>query len=116
MFLLGNEQEHEEMAGGFFRENTKDDDVQLQPFVLKDLPKISSEVAKPSVSISLDEATSSTGESSEELEYEDVVDESAAWRGESSVDVKTSSHTVSVAHLPSANFVLPSFAEGNAGT
>ena len=61
------------MAGGFFRENIYEEIVPPQPIVLKDLPKISSDIAKPSVSRALDEATSSTDESGDGLEPEVVI-------------------------------------------
>ena len=70
--LLDQEQKEDEMAGGFFREDGNVDEVELKPLFLKDLPKVSSNVAKPSVSMSLDAATSSTGESSDDQELEDV--------------------------------------------
>ncbi len=60
------------MAGGFFRENSNVNEVELQPFVLKDLPKVSSNVAKPSASLSLDATTSSADESSDDQEFEHV--------------------------------------------
>ncbi|CAB3998899.1 DNA repair complementing XP-G cells homolog [Paramuricea clavata] len=66
------EQKEDEMAGGFFREDGNVDEVELKPFFLKDLPKVSSNVAKPSMSMSLDAATSSTGESSDDQEFEDI--------------------------------------------
>jgi hypothetical protein len=33
------------MAGGFFREDSNVNEVELPPFVLKDLPQVSSKVA-----------------------------------------------------------------------
>lgn len=60
------------MAGGFFREDSKAAEVEVEPFILSDLPKVSNKVAQASVSLSLDAEASSTDESGGEEEFEDV--------------------------------------------
>ena len=86
------------MAGGFFREDNNVTEVKLEPIVLADLPKISSNVAKPSVSLSLDAATSSGGESSDERELEDVA--GSVFQMESANDLMKQSSNFGTSHIP----------------
>ena len=97
-FLLDHEQEKDEMAGGFFRDNSKDDEMKRQPIVLKDLPKVPSNVAQPSVSLSLDATTSSAGESSDEQESEDL--SGNACQTESANDLIKQSNKFGTPHIP----------------
>lgn len=99
------------MAGGFFREDTKDDEIEFQPFVLTDLPKISSKIAKPSVSVALDEAASSTGESSDEHEFEDIADDSRVLPAESADLLLEMSNIVSIPEFPVRDLPGPNSSE-----
>ena len=71
-FCLDVEQEEDQMAGGFFREDGSVKEVQLQAFDLKGLPKVPSNVVESSVSLALDVESSSTNEGSDVEESNDV--------------------------------------------
>lgn len=71
LFVLDLEQEEDKMAGGFFREDGNVEEVQLQSFDLKELPKVPKNF-ESSVSLALNVASSSTSESSDVEEFDDV--------------------------------------------
>ncbi|XP_028401708.1 DNA repair protein complementing XP-G cells homolog isoform X2 [Dendronephthya gigantea] len=96
------EDEADEMAGGFFREISNEDVVHPQPILLKDLPKITSDIAKPSVSGALDEAASSTDESGDGNEPEIVYNETFPYR--SSKKVIGDGNGVAVPHITNEDF------------